>query len=113
FAHVAGRGATNRIGLRESYQVTMAGAAATRLLPTAGAGGAALTLWALRRTWMGNRAATRTMLTFLVLLYAIFLASIAASGALIALGAVHAHGPLTLSAIPAAGATVGILVALV
>ena len=46
---VAGR-ATERIGIRESAQITFAGAAATRLLPTAGAGGAALALWALRRS---------------------------------------------------------------
>src|SRR5947209_5668081 len=53
---VAGR-ATSRIGARESAQITLAGAAATRLLPTAGAGGAALTLWALRRTGMTSRMA--------------------------------------------------------
>src|SRR5689334_19022691 len=35
---VAGR-ATPRIGARESAQITLAGAAATRILPTAGAGG--------------------------------------------------------------------------
>src|SRR5436305_3892627 len=108
---VAGR-ATRRIDARRAIEVTLGGAAATRLLPTAGAGGAALTLWALRRTGMGHRTAARTLLTFLVLLYAVFLGSIAASGALIALGAVPVHGPLTLSALPAAGAAAGILVAL-
>src|SRR5439155_7044096 len=51
---VAGR-ATPRMGARESLQVTLGGAAATRLLPTAGVGGAALTLWALRKTGMGSR----------------------------------------------------------
>ena len=59
---VAGR-ATKRIGIRESVEVTLGGAAATRLLPTAGVGGAALTLWALRKTGMGARAAGRTLLT--------------------------------------------------
>ena len=39
---VAGR-ATPRIGTRESAQITLAGAGATRLLPTAGAGGATTT----------------------------------------------------------------------
>jgi hypothetical protein len=43
---VAGR--ATRIGPRESAQITPAGAAATRLLPTAGAGGAALTVLTLR-----------------------------------------------------------------
>ena len=40
-------------------QITLGGAAATRLLPTAGAGGAALTLWSLRRSGLGTRGATR------------------------------------------------------
>ena len=79
---VAGR-ATPRMGPRESVQVTLGGAAATRLLPTAGVGGAALTLWSLRRTGMGSRAAGRTLLTFLVLLYAVFLGAIAISGGLL------------------------------
>src|SRR4051812_15147604 len=108
---VAGR-ATRRIAARRALEVTLGGAAATRLLPTAGAGGAALTLWALRRTGIGARAAARTLLTFLVLLYAVFLAAIAASGAVIALGAVHVDGPLTLSALPATVAAAGILVPL-
>ena len=41
---------------RDSYRTTLAGAAATRLLPTAGAGGAALTLWVLKRTRPRRRA---------------------------------------------------------
>ena len=97
---VAGR-ATSRMGIRESVEVTLGGAAATRLLPTAGVGGAALTLWALRRTGMGARAAGRTLLTFLVLLYAVFLGSIAVAGTLLA---VEGEGPLALTALPAAAA---------
>ena len=108
---VAG-GVTRRIDARRAVEVTLGGAAATRLLPTAGAGGAALTLWALRRTGMGARKAARTLLTFLVLLYAVFLAAILVSGALIALGATRAHGPLTLSALPAVAAAIGIFIPL-
>src|SRR4051795_273379 len=89
---VAGR-AHKRIDARRAVEVTLGGAAATRLLPTAGAGGAALTLWALRRTGIGGRGAARTLLTFLVLLYAVFLGAIALSGALIALGTSGARGP--------------------
>src|SRR5918996_1524305 len=76
---VTGR-ATRRMGLRESVEVTLGGAAATRLLPTAGVGGAALTLWSLRRSGLTTRAATRTLLAFLVLLYSVFLASILVTG---------------------------------
>jgi uncharacterized membrane protein YbhN (UPF0104 family) len=109
---VAGR-ATERIGIRESAQITFAGAAATRLLPTAGAGGAALALWALRRSGLKPVRAARTLLVFLVLLYSVFLAAIALSGAALALGLVHGHGPTALSAIPAAGAVIAIALALV
>ena len=52
---VAGR-ATPRVRARESAQVTLAGAAATRLLPTAGVGGAALAVWSLRRAGLRGRS---------------------------------------------------------
>jgi putative heme transporter len=110
-ALVAGR-ATARVGTRESAQITFAGAAATRLLPTAGAGGAALALYALRRAGLKQAAAARTLLAFLVLLYSVFLGSIAVSGAALALGLVHGHGPVALSALPAAGAIAAIVLAL-
>jgi putative heme transporter len=108
---VGGR-ATERIGLRESVHVTLGGAAATRLLPTAGVGGAALTLWALRRTGLGTRQAARTLLGFLVVLYSVFLGSIAVSGALLATGVAPSDGPLALSAVPAVGAALAIAGAL-
>ena len=111
-ALVAGR-ATGRVGTRESAQITFAGAAATRLLPTAGAGGAALALYAFRRAGLKPAAAARTLLVFLVLLYSVFLASIAVSGTALALGLVRGHGPAALSALPAAGAIVAIALALV
>ncbi|MGZ4239731.1 MAG: lysylphosphatidylglycerol synthase domain-containing protein [Solirubrobacteraceae bacterium] len=111
-ALVAGR-ATARVGARESAQITFAGAAATRLLPTAGAGGAALALYALRRAGLKRATAARTLLVFMVLLYSVFLASIAISGAALALGLVHGHGPFALSALPAGGATAAIALALV
>ncbi|HEX7300987.1 MAG TPA: lysylphosphatidylglycerol synthase transmembrane domain-containing protein [Solirubrobacteraceae bacterium] len=108
---VGGR-ATPRLGLRESTQVTLGGAAATRLLPTAGVGGAALTLWALRRTGMGSRRATRTLMTFLIVLYSVFLVAIVAAGTALALGLARRHGPLALSVVPAVGAALVIVIAL-
>jgi uncharacterized membrane protein YbhN (UPF0104 family) len=111
-ALVAGR-ATERVGARESAQITFAGAAATRLLPTAGAGGAALALYALRRAGLRPATAARTLLVFLVLLYSVFLASIAVAGATLALGLVHGQGPSVLSALPAAGAVAAIVLGLV
>ncbi|HQG04460.1 MAG TPA: hypothetical protein PK838_09110, partial [Thermoleophilia bacterium] len=46
---VSGAEEHRRIDWRVSYQITMAGLAATRLFAAAGAGGIALTAWALRR----------------------------------------------------------------
>jgi uncharacterized membrane protein YbhN (UPF0104 family) len=103
---LVGSRASARLGLRESAEITLGGAAATRLLPTAGVGGAAMTLWALRRSGMGTRHAAGTLLTFLVLVYAVFLGALALSGAVLAL---HGIGPLALTAVPAAGAVIGIL----
>src|ERR671916_2223031 len=83
---LVGHRATPRLGLRASAEVTFGGAAATRLLPTAGAGGAAMTLWAIARTGLGARRGGHVLLTFLTLLYGVFLAGIALSGAAIAVG---------------------------
>jgi uncharacterized membrane protein YbhN (UPF0104 family) len=96
-----------RLGWRESTQITLGGAAATRLLPTAGAGGAALTLWALRRAGLGTRGATRTLLTFFVLMYSVFLASVAVTGTIDAIEG----QPLALTALPAGIAVLGMLLA--
>jgi putative heme transporter len=108
---VGGR-ATERLGLRASAEVTLGGTAATRLLPTGGAGGAAVTVWSFRRAGLTTREAAHTLLTFLVLLYAVFLVGIAVSGGLLALGIVDGGGPLVLAALPAAAATLAIALAL-
>jgi putative heme transporter len=101
---LVGRRATRRLGLRESTEVSLGGTAATRLLPTGGVGGAALTIWAFRRAGLERQAATRTLLAFLFVLYSVFLASIAVAGGSLALGIAPGGGPLALTAIPAIGA---------
>jgi uncharacterized membrane protein YbhN (UPF0104 family) len=109
---LVGRRTTRRLGLRQSAEVSLGGAAATRLLPTGGVGGAALTIFAFRRAGLGMRAATRMLLAFLVVLYSVFLASIAVAGGLLALGLAPGDGPLALTAVPAIGAVVVIAGAL-
>src|SRR4051794_3379709 len=104
---VAGRD-NPRFGLAQSYRTTLAGAAATRLLPTAGAGGAALTAWVLKRS--GHKNAVRVLLTFLVVLYAVFLSAIVASGVLVAAG-LAGGGATSLAVIPAIVAAVAMVVA--
>ena len=111
FWHVASR-ATARIGLRASGEIALASTAATRLLPTAGAGGAALTFWSLRRAGQDNSTATGTLLSFLVVLYSVFLGAILVAGTLLATGAVPGDVPTELSAVPAIAAAVGISLAL-
>jgi uncharacterized membrane protein YbhN (UPF0104 family) len=108
---VAGRAAP-RVGVRESAQITLAGAAATRLLPTAGAGGLALAFWTLRQAGLRTQAATRTLLAFLVVLYSVFLASVLISGTALASGLATDNGPVELGAIAAAVAAVAIVAAL-
>lgn len=108
---VAGR-ATSRINARVSAQITLTGAAATRLLPTAGVGGAGLAVWTMRRAGLKSAVAARTLLAFFVLLYAVFLGAIVVSGAMLTFGLADGHGPTALSAIPAAAALVAIVLAL-
>jgi uncharacterized protein (TIRG00374 family) len=69
-----------RIGRRESYQITMASLAATRLFAAAGAGGIALTAWAVRRAGLGPRSVAARMLAFLALLYGVYMAAFVVDG---------------------------------
>ena len=61
-----------RVKLRwkDSYDITMAGLAATRLFSAGGAGGIVLTYWALRKAGMPRKETAARMVAFLVLLYA-------------------------------------------
>jgi uncharacterized membrane protein YbhN (UPF0104 family) len=99
---VAGR-ATARVGFRVSAEITLAGTVATRLMPTAGAGGAALAVWSLRKAGLSTRRAGQTLAAFLVVLYSVFLAAIVVSGGALALGLVPSEAPA------AVGATAAIL----
>jgi uncharacterized membrane protein YbhN (UPF0104 family) len=110
---LVGRRATPRLDLRAGTEITLGGAAATRLLPTAGVGGAALTLWAIAKTGIGSKRAGRTLLTFLSLLYGAFLAGILVSGAAIVLGAGGETGHALLAGAAASAAAVAIATALV
>jgi uncharacterized membrane protein YbhN (UPF0104 family) len=109
---LVGKRATPRLDLRASTEITLGGAAATRLLPTAGVGGAALTLWAIAKTGIGTKRSGRTLLTFLVLLYGMFLAGIALSGAAIVLGLGGSVGHAVVAGGAALAASVAIAVGL-
>ncbi|MHB8235633.1 MAG: hypothetical protein ACYDHT_13360, partial [Solirubrobacteraceae bacterium] len=70
----------SRIGWPESYEITMAGLVATRLFAAAGAGGIALTAWALRRSGMEPRLVACRMVAFTVLLYVVYAGSLLIDG---------------------------------
>src|SRR5207248_11800110 len=91
-------------GWRESYQITMAGLLATRLFAAAGAGGVALTAWALRRSGMPPRLVACRMITFLVVLYAIFVGSLLLDGIALGTGLFPGGGSFAITIIPAIAA---------
>jgi putative heme transporter len=78
-----------RLRLKDSYDMTLGGAAATRLLPTAGLGGAAVTVWALRARGVRTSELTERLLALLLLLYGVYLSALLAGGADVAFGQVH------------------------
>src|SRR4051794_6795840 len=92
----------SRIDWRESYEITMAGLAATRLLAAGGAGGVALTAWALKRSGMDGRTVTKRMTAFLVILYGVYMAALVVGGLGLWIGIFHGHAPVALTLIPAA-----------
>lgn len=85
--------ASPQLRLKDSYDITLAGTAATRLLPTAGLGGAAVTVWALRARGVHTKELTERLLAFLLLLYTVYMAALLLCGIAIATGLVPvAHG---------------------
>lgn len=100
----------SRIGWRESYQITMAGLAATRLFAAAGAGGIALTAWALRRSGMEARIVACRMIAFMALLYGVYMATLVICGLGLYLGVFPGPAPFAITVVPAIfGAVVIIL----
>jgi len=91
----------SRVGWRESYQITMAGLAATRLFASAGAGGIALTAWALRRSGMGRRVVACRMIAFMGLLYGVYMLTLVIGGLGLYLGVFPGHASFAITMIPA------------
>ncbi len=97
---------------RESYQITMAGLAATRLFSAGGAGGILLTYWALRKAGMERRQSVCRMVAFLVVLYSVYLAAIIIFGFLLWTGVLSGQRPLAGTLIPASLALVAVAIGL-
>jgi len=101
----------------ETYEINMAGVAATLLFSAGGAGGIALTYWALRKAGMGRRDVARRMVAFISLHYAFYPAALILFGVLLRTGVLNGKASVELTIVPAAIAGVflvlGVLIALV
>jgi uncharacterized protein (TIRG00374 family) len=91
-----------RLDLRASYQITMAGLAATRVFSAAGAGGIVRTYWALRKAGMPRRRSACRMVAFLVLTYIVYTAALVIFGVLLRTGVLPGDAPVGGTIVPAA-----------
>jgi uncharacterized protein (TIRG00374 family) len=112
---LGGRGSgavRERLDVRASYQITMAGLAATRIFSAAGAGGIILSYWALRKAGMPRRRSASRMVAFLVLMYSVYLLSLVLFGVLLRTGVLPGKAPTGGTTVPAAiggGAIIALL----
>jgi putative heme transporter len=100
-----------RVTWRSSRQITLAGTVATKLLGAGGAGGIALTVWALRAAGLSARSVARRMTSFEILVFGVFMSALVFFGGGVAVGVFAGSHHPALSVLPAAvGATVILLV---
>jgi len=106
-----------RLTWGETYEINMAGVAATLLFSAAGAGGIALTYWALRKAGMERRDVGRRMVAFLALHYVFYPLALIAFGILLRTGVLPGKHSVELTVVPAAVAgtilVLGALLALI
>ena len=95
---------------RQSYQITMAGLAATRVFAAGGAGGVAVTAWALRRSGMPRREVAERMIAFLVLLYGVYMGAMIVCGVGLYVGLFPGEHPFAITIGPAIFGAVVMLV---
>jgi uncharacterized protein (TIRG00374 family) len=106
-----------RLHWRETYEINMAGVAATLLFSAGGAGGVALTYWALRKAGMRRRDVARRMVAFITLHYAFYPFALIVFGLLLRTGVLNGADSIELTIIPAGVAgvllVIGVLIALI
>jgi uncharacterized protein (TIRG00374 family) len=90
-----------RIGWKASYQITMAGVVASKLFAAAGAGGVALTVWALRASGLSARSIAGRVLAFEFFLYGVYAAALIVVGAGLRSGLFAGQAPWTVTVAPA------------
>ena len=94
-------GEVDRIGRQESYLITMAGLAASRIFAAGGAGGLVLQAWALRQAGLRKRTVADKTIAFLVLTYFPYAAAVVICGVGLRIGLFPGEAPFTMTVIPA------------
>ncbi|HET8754796.1 MAG TPA: lysylphosphatidylglycerol synthase transmembrane domain-containing protein [Solirubrobacteraceae bacterium] len=113
FRGVFGRAETRqRIDWRESYQITMAGLAASRIFAAGGAGGLVLMAWALRRAGMRKREVADKTLSFLILTYFPYVIAVIVCGIGLRIGLFSGPDPFGLTVVPAILAVIALAIGL-
>lgn len=85
----------------DTYKITMASLAATRLFAAGGAGGMVLTAWSLRRSGMARREVATRMIAFLVLLYGVYVVTMIVCGVGLYVGLFGPTHPFAITIVPA------------
>ena len=106
-----------RLSWKETYEINMAGVAGTLLFSAGGAGGIAVTYWALRKAGMSRRDVARRMVAFVTLHYAFYPIALIVFGVLLRTGVLNGKSSVELTIIPAGVAglllILGVLVTLI
>jgi uncharacterized protein (TIRG00374 family) len=100
FGTVFGRG-MSRINWRASIEIPLAGIAAIRLLAAAGAGGVAVTVWALRNAGMSARTIACRMVANYAIQYGIYLGALVVCGLGLWIGLFAGGGSFAITVLPA------------
>jgi uncharacterized protein (TIRG00374 family) len=101
-----------RLTWKASMQIPLAGIAAIRLLAAAGAGGIAVTVWALRRAGLRPRTIGCRMTALYVLQYTVYLGAVVVCGFGLHYGLFSGNAPFALTVLPAVLAAVIIILVL-
>jgi len=94
-------GSALRLSWGETYDINLAGVAATRIFSAGGAGGIALTYWALRKAGMIRHEVARRMVAFLTLQYVFYPLALILFGILLRTGVLPGEDSVELTVIPA------------
>jgi uncharacterized protein (TIRG00374 family) len=105
FRTVFGRGVP-RIDWRASLEIPLAGIAAIRLIAAAGAGGVAVTVWALRQAGLSAEVIACRMVASLVVQYSVYLGALFVGGVGLWAGLFPGGGSVAITLVPAAIAVV-------